>query len=148
MGILQDHTFMKSKIKMSNFCTPLPPFSVCANGSELGETSPHPWMLKLRLPTTPTPIPFRILAKNVNAKKNPKRCLQPSFLQNQTPIGLEHLYQNQTPVYNTYSRARHQSGTLIAEPDTCLDCNNTYTNFSSGHPISADPLPLHSPTRL
>ena len=24
----------------------------------------------------------------------------------------------------------------------CLDSNNTYTNYSSGHPISVDPLPL------
>ena len=34
----------------------------------------------------------------------------------------------------------------MAEPDTCLehclDSNNTYTNYSSGHPISVDPLPL------
>ena len=32
------------------------------------------------------------------------------------------------------------------EPDTCLehclDSNNTYTNYNSGHPISVDPLPL------
>ena len=36
-----------------------------------------------------------------------------------------------------------------AEPDTCLehslDSNNTYTNYSSGHPISVDPLPLFPP---
>ena len=54
--------------------------------------------------------------------------------------------QNQTPVRNTYSRTRNQSGTLLAEPDTCLehckDSNNNYTNYSSGHPISEDPLPL------
>ena len=34
----------------------------------------------------------------------------------------------------------------MAEPDTCLehclDSNNTYTNYSSVHPISVDPLPL------
>ena len=56
------------------------------------------------------------------------------------------LNQNQTPVWNTYSRTRHQHETLIAEPDTCLehclDSNNIYTNYSSGHPISVDPLPL------
>ena len=55
------------------------------------------------------------------------------------------LKQNQVPVWNTYSNTSHQSGTLIAEPDTCLehclDSNNTYTNYSSGHPISTDPLP-------
>ena len=54
--------------------------------------------------------------------------------------------QNQAPVWNTCSRTRHQSGTLITEPDTslehCLDSNNTYTNYSSGHPISVDLLPL------
>ena len=56
------------------------------------------------------------------------------------------LKQNQTPVWNTYSRTRNQSGTLLAEPDTCLEhckeSNNNYTNYSSGHPTSADPLPL------
>ena len=59
---------------------------------------------------------------------------------------LEHLQQNQMPVWNTYSRTRHLSGTLAAEPDTCLEyclgSNNTYTNYSSGHPVSEDPLPL------
>ena len=49
-------------------------------------------------------------------------------------------------VWNTYSRTRHLSATLIAEPDTCLehclDSNNTYTNYSSGHLISVNPLPL------
>ena len=59
---------------------------------------------------------------------------------------LEHLQQNQIPVWNTYSRTRHLSGTLAAEPDTCLEyclgSNNTYTNYSSGHPVSEDPLPL------
>ena len=54
--------------------------------------------------------------------------------------------QNQASIWNTCSRTRHQSGTLIAEPDTslehCLDSNNTYTSYSSGHPISIDPLPL------
>ena len=51
-------------------------------------------------------------------------------------------------VWNTYSRTRHQAGTLIAEPDTCLehrlDSNNTYTSYGSEHPISVDPLPLPS----
>ena len=59
------------------------------------------------------------------------------------------LKQNKTPARNTYSRTRHQSGTLLAEPDTCLehylDSNNTYTNYSSGQPISADALPLSPP---
>ena len=57
------------------------------------------------------------------------------------------LRQNQAPIRNTYSRTRHQSGTLIAEPDPCLehslDSNNTYTNYRSGHPISADPSPCN-----
>ena len=60
------------------------------------------------------------------------------------------LKQNQTSVWNTYSRTRHQSGTLIAQPDTCLenclDSNNTFTNYSSGHPFlwvtSHPPLPV------
>ena len=34
----------------------------------------------------------------------------------------------------------------MAEPGNCLehflDSNNTYTNYSFGHPISVDPLPL------
>ena len=38
------------------------------------------------------------------------------------------------------------SETLKAELDTCLehclDSNNTYTNYSCGHPISVDTLPL------
>ena len=79
-------------------------------------------------------------------KRKPKCCLKPSFLQNQTSVYLEHLYQKQTPAWNTYSRTRHQSGTLIAEPDTCLeqclDSNNTCTNYSCGHPISVDSLLL------
>ena len=57
---------------------------------------------------------------------------------------LEQLQPNQAPVWKTYRRTRHQSGTLIAEPGTCLehcmDSNNGYTNYSCGHPISVDPL--------
>ena len=53
-------------ISMNNiqFLHPLPLFSICPNGSELGKTRSRPWTLKLRLPTTPfpTPIPFGILA--------------------------------------------------------------------------------------
>ena len=61
--------------------------------------------------------------------------------------------ENQNAVYSLVSsRTRHLSGTLIAESDTslehCLDSNNTYTNYSSGHPISVDPLPLHPPVTI
>ena len=73
-------------------------------------------------------------------KIKPKCCLKPSF------------HQNQTPVWNTYSRTRHLSVTLIAESDTCLehymDSNNTYTNYSCGHPISVDPLHLPLPVTI
>ena len=94
-------------------------------------------------PPSSTPIPS--MQKIGILKRKPKCCPKPSFLQNQTPVCLEHLQQNQTPVWNTYSRTRHQSGTLIAEPDTCLvyclDFNKIYNNYSSGYPISVDPLP-------
>ena len=50
----------------------------------------------------------------------------------------------------TLSRTRNQSGTFIAEPDTCLEhclySNNTYTNYSCGHPISVNLLPITSPS--
>ena len=97
-------------------------------------------------PLHPHPL---FLQKIGMLKRKPKCCPKPSFLQNQTPVCLEHLQQNHTPVWNTYSRIRHQSGTLIAEPDTCLehclDSNNTYTNYCCGHPISVGPLPLPNP---
>ena len=61
------------------------------------------------------------------SKAEPKTCL-------------EHLQQNQTPVWNTYSGTRHLSRTL--------DSNNSYINYSSGHPISEDPLPLSPPVTI
>ena len=46
----------------------------------------------------------------------------------------------------TYGRNKHQSGTFRAEPGTCLehclDSYNAYTNYSTRHPISVDPIPL------
>ena len=56
---------------MSNFCTPSPPFSVCPNGSELGETPPipHPGRRNLRYqhpnpsPPPPPPSPLVLLQK-------------------------------------------------------------------------------------
>ena len=107
---------------------PLHPLFVCPNGSEQGETPLHSWTWKLRLPTTPPPLPSPFLAKNQNAKKKTKMLSQAQF----------------PPEPDTCL-----SGTLIAEPDACLehclDSNNTYTNYSCGHPISVDPLPLPKP---
>ena len=81
----------------------------------------------------PPPFPLVFLQKTEMLKRNPKFCLKPSFLKNQTLVYPEHL-----------SRTRHLSGTFIAKPDICLehclDANNTYTNYSCGHQISVDPL--------
>ena len=147
--ILRDHTFMTSK-KNVQFLHPLPLFLSVRMGLNWAST-PHPWTSKLSLKTTPSPAPqpspspFVFLQKIGMLKIKPKYCLKPSFLQNQTPACLKYLQQNQISVWNTYSRTRHQSGTLMAEPDTCLehflDPNNSYTNYCCRHPISVDPLP-------
>ena len=47
---------------MSNFCIPLPPFSVCPNGSELGKTPPPLDVETQATNHPPTPTPFGILA--------------------------------------------------------------------------------------
>ena len=48
-----------TSMKNVQFLHPLPLFSVCPNGTELGKTSKlRSWTLKLRLPTTiPPPLP-------------------------------------------------------------------------------------------
>ena len=141
--LFRDHTFMISK-KNVQFLHPSPPFLSVPMGPNWAGP-PTSACQNLGYQPLPTPIPFGIFPKNWNAKIKLRCCLQLSFLQNQTPVCLEHLQQNQTPVWNTYSRTRHQSGTLIAEPDTCLvyclDFNKIYNNYSSGYPISVDPLP-------
>ena len=59
--------------------SPAPPrYSVRPNGSELGK-APHPWTSKARLPTTPSPIHFGILAKNWNAEKKTKMLSNTMF---------------------------------------------------------------------
>ena len=55
MKHLRDHTFMTSK-KNVQFLNPLPTFSVCPNGCELGKT-PHLCKSNLRLPPTPPSHP-------------------------------------------------------------------------------------------
>ena len=127
---LRDHTFTTSKKKCRTFAPP-PPFSVCPNGSELSRT------------------PGR---RNLGYQHPPPSPAPPSplvFLQKENQNAVYRLVSSRTrhlSVWNTYSRTRHLSATLIAESDTCLehclDSNNTYTNYSSGHLIPVNPLPL------
>ena len=97
--------------------------------------TPLPHFLSVRMgtnwvrPPPPfTPIPFGVLAKNWTAKNKTKMLPKDKF----------------PPEPDTCL-----SGTLIAEPDTCmvhcLHSNNTYTNYSCGHLISVGPLPLPCP---
>ena len=61
-----------TSMKNIQFQHPLPPplilFSVCPNGSESDKTPRRSWTSTLRLPTTPIPISFGILAKNCIGK--------------------------------------------------------------------------------
>ena len=60
----------------------------------------------------PPPSPSVFLQKLGMLRRKPKCSLKPSFPQNQTLVCLKHLQQNETPVWNTYSRTRHLSGTV------------------------------------
>ena len=86
------------------------PFSVCPKGSELGEILPPLDVETWATNHPPPPSPLVFLQKIGMLKRKPKCCLKCSFLQSQTPS-----------VWNTYSRIKHLSGTIIAEPDTSLE---------------------------
>ena len=132
--ILRDHTFMTSK-KNVQFLHPLPLFLSVRMGLNWAST-PHPWTSKPSLKTTPSPAPqpslypFVFLQKIGMLKIKPKYCLKPSFLQNQTPACLKYLQQNQISVWNTYSRTRHQSGTLMDQSDVNVKQRLSYIFIS------------------
>ena len=127
---------------MSNFCTPSSLFLFVCEWVRIGRDPPlAPGCPNLGY-QPPSPSPLVFLQKIVMLKIKPKFCLKPTFLQNQTPACPGTLN----------GRTRHLSGTLKADPDTCLehclDSNNTYTNYNCGHPIYVGPLPLPPVTIL
>ena len=58
--VVRDHNFMTS-MKNVQCLQPSFPFFCLSKWVQIGQ-APHPWTSKLRLPTTPNPIPFGILA--------------------------------------------------------------------------------------
>ena len=94
---------------MTNFCTPSPLSLLVQMGPNFARPHPHhPWTLTLKLPTThthththtPSPSPLVFLQKIGMLQRKTECNLEPSFLQNQTPVCQEHLQQNQTPARN------------------------------------------------
>ena len=123
---------------MSYFCTTPSPIFCLSEWVRNGRDPPTPWTSKLRLPTTPT---HRHSSHSLwhSCKK---KLLERVRSTHKTVIFNEKQHKIEQYVS---TRTRHLSGTLIAEPDTCLehclDSNNTYTNYSCGNPTSVDPLP-------
>ena len=60
---IRDHTLMTSIKKCPIFASPLPPFSVCPNGSKLGKTPPTPGRRNVgyQPPSSPRPPPLVFL---------------------------------------------------------------------------------------
>ena len=118
---------------MSNFYTPpLPSFSVCPNESELPRPpAPGHQNLSYQPPPYPHSLWYSCSISIVFSRSfHQIPCNSQLFTKNSSKhvsLGMLKikpkccLKQNQKPVWNTYSRTRHQSGTLIAEPDTCLE---------------------------
>ena len=118
---------------MSNFYTPPSPLFLSVRMS-LNYPAPSPLDIKTQATNHPrTPILFGILAAyrlylvevsirfratHNSLQKNSSKHVSLGMLKIKPKCCLK---QNQKPVWNTYSRTRHQSGTLIAEPDTCLE---------------------------
>ena len=117
---------------MSNFYTPPPPLFFCPNESELPRPpAPGHQNLGYQPPPYPHSLWYSCCISTVFSRSfHQIPCNSQLFTKNSSKhvsLGMLKikpkccLKQNQKPVWNTYSRTRHQSGTLIAEPDTCLE---------------------------